>query len=97
MPGVHVRAGAASHNDAATALAVDRERIAGELCDHVIPRLFGVGLGLSALAGALEDTRQVDALLGYIGEIEGAIGQVRSIIFDRSAMAGTEPGPDEPA
>jgi hypothetical protein len=68
--------------DVAARLAEDRERVAGELNERVVGRLFRVGFGLSGLAGVLADPSQRMAVLGYVEELETAIGQIRSVIFE---------------
>ena len=61
------------------AVLEDRSRIARDLHDHVIQRLFGAGLSLQAIGGTVDDaarariTDQVDALDAAIAEIRTAI------------------------
>lgn len=62
------------------ALLEDRSRIARDLHDHVIQRLFGTALSLqAAVAGADEDTAR--RITVQIKEIDGAIAQIRQSIF----------------
>lgn len=72
------------------ALLEDRGRIARDLHDHVIQRLFGTGLGLQAVAGAVADP----ALRGRIGHevdnLDAAIAEIRTAIFTLSASHGSE-------
>lgn len=57
----------------------DRARIARDLHDHVIQRLFGTGLGLQALAmQAPQHARAIDT---HINEIDAAIADIRTAIF----------------
>lgn len=62
------------------AMLEDRNRIARDLHDHVIQRLFATGLSLQATAA------QVDGAAGHrladlVHEIDGAITQIRQSIF----------------
>jgi signal transduction histidine kinase len=62
------------------ALLEDRSRIARDLHDHVIQRLFGTGLSLQAAAvGA--DSETAARITAQIAEIDGAIAQIRQSIF----------------
>jgi signal transduction histidine kinase len=61
----------------------ERARIAHDLHDHVIQRLFAVGLNLQATAGRLPDD-VADALGAQVAEIDQAIGQIRQSIFSLS-------------
>jgi signal transduction histidine kinase len=63
------------------ALLDDRERIAADLHDHVIQRLFAAGLSLQALVGPLGDGPMTDRLLGAIGTLDDTIRQIRGSIF----------------
>ncbi|WP_082556173.1 GAF domain-containing sensor histidine kinase [Aeromicrobium sp. Root472D3] len=62
------------------ALLEDRSRIARDLHDHVIQRLFATGLNLQATAvGA--DPETAAKIMAQIGEIDAAITQIRQSIF----------------
>ncbi|MGA8986951.1 GAF domain-containing protein [Aeromicrobium sp.] len=62
------------------ALLEDRSRIARDLHDHVIQRLFGTGLSLQAAAvGA--DAETAARITTQIAEIDAAIAQIRQSIF----------------
>lgn len=63
------------------AVLEDRSRIARDLHDHVIQRLFGAGLGLQALSGTLGDARARDAIDEHIESLDAAIIQIRTAIF----------------
>lgn len=75
------------------AILEDRGRIARDLHDHVIQRLFGAGLSLQAVASSVTDP----ALRARIGEqvdaLDAAIAEIRTAIF----TLGTAPDPDTPA
>ncbi len=73
-----------------TALLDDRERIAADLHDHVIQRLFGAGMSLQAAATAIPTGGSADRLLMVIDDLDATISQIRTTIFqlqrDRSAL-----------
>jgi signal transduction histidine kinase len=57
----------------------DRGRIARDLHDHVIQRLFATGLGLQALAAA--DPAHAVEIDARVAEIDAAIADIRTAIF----------------
>ncbi|MDR7085209.1 signal transduction histidine kinase [Aeromicrobium panaciterrae] len=61
-------------------LLEDRSRIARDLHDHVIQRLFATGLNLQATAAGA-DAGTADKIMDQIREIDGAIAQIRQSIF----------------
>ncbi|KAA1395548.1 GAF domain-containing protein [Aeromicrobium ginsengisoli] len=61
-------------------LLEDRSRIARDLHDHVIQRLFGTGLSLQAAAAAA-DPETAARITAQITEIDNAIAQIRQSIF----------------
>lgn len=67
-------------------LIEDRARIARDLHDNVIQRLFGTGLGLQALAATTPD--RAEAISAHAGEIDAAISDFRTAIF---ALQTTDP------
>lgn len=58
----------------------ERTRIARDLHDHVIQRLFAVGLNLQAVAGRLPDDA-AEMVQGQVAEVDHAIAQIRQSIF----------------
>ncbi|MCW2831216.1 MAG: histidine kinase [Aeromicrobium sp.] len=62
------------------ALLEERSRIARDLHDHVIQRLFATGLSLQAVAAGL-DTVAAKSVTEQIREIDASIGQIRQSIF----------------
>jgi signal transduction histidine kinase len=62
------------------ALLEDRSRIARDLHDHVIQRLFATGLNLQATAAAA-DPGTATKIMEQIQELDGAIAQIRQSIF----------------
>jgi len=66
----------------------DRDRIARDLHDVVIQRLFAVGLSLQALAATTEPT-VASRIASAVSELDDTIRQIRSSIFEL-ASAGTD-------
>lgn len=60
-------------------LIEDRARIARDLHDNVIQRLFGTGLGLQALAAQVP--AHAATIAAQVGEIDAAIADFRTAIF----------------
>ena len=58
----------------------DRERIAGDLHDHVIQQLFVVGVGLQSMARNLADPAQSERVNGYVDAIDETIARIRGAI-----------------
>lgn len=71
-------------------LVEDRSRIARDLHDHVIQRLFATALGLQALAAA--HPAQAEALERHIEELDATITDIRTAIFALRTQATTGPG-----
>jgi signal transduction histidine kinase len=61
------------------ALVDERARIARDLHDHVIQRLFGTGLSLQAIAARSPEA--ADAIGAQVDAIDAAIGEIRTAIF----------------
>jgi two-component system, NarL family, sensor histidine kinase DevS len=75
------------------ALADDRERIAEDLHDHVIQKLFAAGMLLQAVSAALPPGRETDRVLGVIDDLDDTIGQIRTTIFQlQRTRPGQRPG-----
>lgn len=69
------------------ALVADRERIARDLHDHVIQRLFAVGMSLQATANSLTDDRTLQRISESVEELDDTIRDVRSTIFSLELRA----------
>ena len=70
----------------------ERARIARDLHDHVIQRLFATGLGLQGLASQEGGTRS-DTLLEHVDELDGVIRDIRTTVFAlRRHQGGHEGG-----
>jgi signal transduction histidine kinase len=64
------------------AVLEDRQRIARDLHDHVIQRIFATGLSLEAVrARAIEPTVQ-ETLVRAVDDLDGTIRRIRSAIFE---------------
>ncbi len=59
----------------------DRDRIARDLHDQVIQRLFAVALGMQDMAD-YEESADADRLAGYIDDLDATIKEIRATIFD---------------
>jgi signal transduction histidine kinase len=71
-------------------LLEERERIAADLHDHVIQRLFAAGLSLNALAGTLGAGRSTDRLMEVVGVLDDTIGRIRDTIFQLHQLTRPE-------
>jgi signal transduction histidine kinase len=63
-------------------LLEDRDRIARDLHDHVIQRLFAAGLGLTGLASRTEEPATRERLTEYTDQLDDTIGAIRQAIFE---------------
>ena len=68
-------------------LMADRERIARDLHDHVIQRLFATGMALQAAANSVSDSRVLDRINDSVEELDATIRDVRSTIFSLELRA----------
>ncbi|WP_426244419.1 GAF domain-containing protein [Nocardioides sp. LHG3406-4] len=62
-------------------LLEDRDRIARDMHDHVIQRLFAAGLTMQSVASELGDTEGARRLTGAIDDVDDTISQIRTTIF----------------
>jgi two-component system sensor histidine kinase DevS len=60
----------------------DRDRIARDLHDHVIQRLFAVGLTLQATVPRARDSEVQQRLSEVIDDLQGVVQEIRTTIFD---------------
>lgn len=74
---------------AEAAVQEDRARLARDLHDTVIQRLFAVGLSLQSIAGSAAATGLTEGLDTAISDLDDTIRQIRSTIFE---LASTQPG-----
>lgn len=63
-------------------LISDRDRIARDLHDHVIQRLFAVGLSLQGTIGRAESEEVQKRLTDTVDELQAVIQDIRTTIFD---------------
>lgn len=63
------------------AMLDDRERIAADLHDHVIQKLFAAGLSLQTIAARVGPGNAQDRITNVIDELDDTIGQIRTTIF----------------
>lgn len=66
----------------------DRGRIARDLHDHVIQRLFGTGLGLQTISGSVP-SHLAPVVEEAIDSLDASIAQIRTVVF---ALTATAPG-----
>jgi signal transduction histidine kinase len=64
------------------AIYEERDRLARDLHDTVIQRLFAIGLSLQSLAGTALASAISDRLKGTIADVDDTIRQVRTSIFE---------------
>ncbi|MGQ0842876.1 MAG: GAF domain-containing protein [Sporichthyaceae bacterium] len=73
-------------------LLEDRDRIARDLHDHVIQRLFASGLALQGVAARLGAGPQADRVQRVVVDLDATIAQVRSSIFGLRGALGPRTG-----
>jgi signal transduction histidine kinase len=67
----------------------ERDRVALDLHDRAIQRIFGAGLTLQSMAGAVRDEGLSERLASVIADLDDTIGEIRSSIFDLTVVDGT--------
>jgi signal transduction histidine kinase len=67
----------------------ERERIAADLHDHVIQRLFAAGLSLQSTAGTLGAGEAADRILATVDDLDATIRQIRTSIFQLQQLPQT--------
>ncbi|MEU8632818.1 GAF domain-containing protein [Amycolatopsis sp. NPDC048633] len=73
-------------------VVVDRDRIARDLHDHVIQRLFAVGLGIEGTRRRADSPAVTVRLTQHIDQLQDVIEEIRSAIFALHAQPGTGRG-----
>jgi two-component system sensor histidine kinase DevS len=63
-------------------VVTDRDRIARDLHDHVIQRLFAVGLALQGTVPRARDSEVRQRLSEAVDDLQGVIQEIRTAIFD---------------
>lgn len=74
------------------AVTEDRERIARDLHDTVIQRLFAAGMGLQGTAARVDDTEARARLERAVDELDTTIREIRTAIFALQAPPDGGPG-----
>lgn len=69
-------------------LVEDRARIARDLHDHVIQRLFGTGLALQSVGA--RTPAAAEAIAAQVDAIDAAIGEIRTAIFALAPRRGSD-------
>ncbi len=64
----------------------ERDRVALDLHDRAIQRIFGAGLTLQSMAGAVRDEGLSERLASVIAELDDTIGEIRSSIFNLTVV-----------
>ena len=72
----------------AAAIYEERDRLARDLHDTVIQRLFAVGLSLQSLVGVPEVAPVSGRLQATVGDIDDTIRQIRASIFELTSSDG---------
>jgi signal transduction histidine kinase len=68
--------------DAMLLLMQDRDRIAADMTDLVVHRLFAAGLALETALGLMGDHPGAGKVQDAIGELDLAIRDIRNVVFD---------------
>jgi signal transduction histidine kinase len=71
----------------------DRDRIARDLHDHVVQRIFGTALSLDRLSRvlAVEQPEAAERLSRIVDELDATMAEIRSAIFELHQEEGPEP------
>ena len=72
-------------------LLEDRDRIARDLHDHVIQKLFAAGLSVQSVAAALGDDPRAERLGRVVADVDDTIRQIRTTIFQLRGPVGRVP------
>ncbi|MEO6880121.1 MAG: GAF domain-containing protein [Mycobacteriaceae bacterium] len=73
-------------------LLEDRDRIARDLHDHVVQRIFGAGLSLESVASTLRDDPRGAKLSAVVDDLDETIRQIRTSIFKLQGPIGVRTG-----
>ncbi|MFI5100167.1 MAG: GAF domain-containing sensor histidine kinase, partial [Actinomycetes bacterium] len=68
----------------------DRDRIARDLHDLVIQRLFATGMRLDSVAGRVEDAQARERVLGAVEDLDETIREIRTTIYSLQATNRAE-------
>lgn len=78
---VAIELAAARAQQERTAMLDDRDRIAADLHEHVIQRLFAAGLALQSAAAQLGGGRPAQQVLSAVAELDDTITRIRASVF----------------
>ena len=73
-------------------LVRDRDRVAGDMTDLVVRRLFAAGLALETALGLIGDHPGAGKVREAVGELDLAIREVRNVVFDHQQQPDPLPG-----
>lgn len=88
---VALKLAAGRNRDRELSILADRERIAHELHDHVIQRLFAAGLDLQSAIARSRTFEMTDRLTAILDDLQSTIEDIRATVFELQAR----PGPHE--
>jgi signal transduction histidine kinase len=88
--GVSLELAERRHDDTRLALAEDRERIARDLHDVVIQRLFAIGLTLEGAGRRIADAEAAANVARGVDELDQTIKEIRTTIFGLESPAGAD-------
>ncbi|MET0916295.1 MAG: GAF domain-containing protein [Jiangellaceae bacterium] len=74
------------------ALLEDRSRIARDLHDNVIQRVFAAGIGLQAISGQVDDPEVRERIIEEVVALDVAIVEIRTAIFALTAQTSRDRG-----
>jgi signal transduction histidine kinase len=63
-------------------ILADRDRIAGDLHDHVIQRLFAAGMNLQGIVGRIADPSARGRVTRVVDQLDETVREIRTSIFD---------------
>ncbi|MET3421041.1 GAF domain-containing protein [Actinoplanes tereljensis] len=69
----------------------ERDRIAADLHDHIIQRLFGAGLVLQGITARMGNHPAIPRIAGVIDDLDDTIAQIRTTIFAIQKTAALTP------
>jgi signal transduction histidine kinase len=70
----------------------DRDRIAGDLHDHVIQRLFATGMSLQGTARRVTDPETAHRITRAVEQLDATVREIRTSIFDLHTTAEDRAG-----
>ncbi|MGH3876328.1 MAG: GAF domain-containing sensor histidine kinase [Actinophytocola sp.] len=69
----------------------DRDRIAGDLHDHVIQRLFAAGMSLQGIVRRIADPSARGRVTRVVGQLDETVREIRTSIFDLHTVHEADP------